>query len=381
MHGDGNPEGMPMSRYCLLATLVLTISYGVAESAQPKNPVIVRTALGGEILGYDVDQNGRGGVLSEWFLEQGGQGVFAIETFDQKTGKAKIVKKIQQPIFEGDFVTLGVTGTSIGLVERQYSDPEIYKTTYAFLNPVEGNKINGRWKPGLSKTDNYIWELSENQGSTTSAFLGFNINTFQSFVAGADVTKNGTGPLTRLTDTAFNNANYPVIAMDAATNQAIVAAGGGGLTGATELAVVDVTKQGFNEFAGLGKGEVNGIGVDAVDGIACTSTEGDWNIEFYDIATETGFQETLHGATSDLNSGADVQFDPVNKLFLIDQQVCAGHDSGTCVQVYDAQGNWVETTNVIADGFGHIAFNPNTRMGFLWLNDNSKFDELESFTY
>jgi hypothetical protein len=41
----------------------------------------------------------------------------------------------------------------------------------------------------------------------------------------------------------------------------------------------------------------------------------------------------------------------------------------------------VETTNPISGSFGHIAFNPNTRTGFLWLNDNDKFDELESFTY
>ncbi len=122
-----------------------------------------------------------------------------------------------------------------------------------------------------------------------------------------------------------------------------------------------------------------GIAVDSADGIACTATEGDWNIQFYDIATESGFEETLQGGTSDLNSGADVEFDPVNKLFLINQQVCGGQEENGCIQIYDASGNWVETAN--GNGFSHMALNPNTRTGFLELNDNDKFDELQSFTY
>ena len=96
---------------------------------------------------------------------------------------------------------------------------------------------------------------------------------------------------------------------------------------------------------------------------------------------EPGGKETIEGGASYLNSGADIQFDPVNRLFLIEQQICAGQESASCIQIYDTQGNWVETTNVIPGGFGHIAFNPNTRTGFLWLNDDDKFDGLESFTY
>lgn len=369
-----------MARTYLLAAAMLAASFGSPEAAQPRGAVIVRTALGGEILGYDIDQNGSEGVLSEW-ITSGTQITIAIETFDQKTGKVKVIKKIQQPIYAGDYVTLGIAGSSIGVVERQYSDPEIYKTTYELLNPLAGNKINGQWKPGLGKVDNHIQGIGESQGSSLTAVLGTNFKSFQSFVFGANVATNTSGPITRLTDNAFNNANYPVIALDTATNQAVIAAGGGGLIGTPELAIVDLTKGGFSEFTGLGRGEVNGIAVDSADGIACTATEADWNIEFYDLATQSGSKETIEGGTSDLNSGGDVQFDPVNKLFLIDQQVCAGQESGTCIQVYDTQGNWIETTNVIAGGFGHIAFNPNTRSGFLWLNDNSKFDELESFTY
>lgn len=368
-----------MLRMPALATALLVTSAIAPEAAQSPSPVIVRSALGGEILGYDLDQNGSEGVLSEW-ITSGPQITIAIETFDQKTGKVKLIKKIEQPIYAGDFVTLGVVGTSIGLVERQLSDPYIYKTTYDLLNPLSENRINGHWTPNLRTSDNHVQHISESQGSSTTAVLGESFKNFQSFVFGTDVAANTTGPITRLTDEVFGNANYPVIALEASTNQAVVAAAGAGVT-TPELAIVDLTKGGYSEFAGLGKGEVNGIAVDSADGIACTTTQTDFSIEFYDIETKTGFSETLEGATSDLNSGADVQFDPVNKLFLVEQQTCADSESDSCVQVYDTHGNWVEATTPIPGSFGHIAFNPNTRTGFLWLNDNDKFDELESFRY
>lgn len=375
-----NLEGMPMIRSYLIAAAALTASIPVSHAGQPRSPVIVHAAFGGQILGYDVDQNGSEGMLSEWILSgNGDQIIIAIETFDQKTGKVRIVKKIEQPDYAGDFITLGVLGTSIGVVERQYSDPYIYKTTYDLLDPLDGNKISGQWKPGLREIDNHIQEMSESQGSSTTAVLGVRLKTEESFVFGADVATNTSGPITRLTDNAFGYSNYPLMAFDTITGQAVVAAGGGGLTGTTEVGIVDVAKGGYREFSGLGVGEVNGIAVDSADGIACTATEADWNIQFYDIATESGFEETIQGGTSDLNSGADVEFDPVNKLFLIDQQVCGGQEENSCIQIYDTSGNWVETAN--GNGFSHMALNPNTRTGFLELNDNDKFDELQSFTY
>lgn len=366
--------------FLLVGATALAFAAANATASQARRPVIIQTALGGQVLGYDIDQNGSEGVLSEW-LETKTAMIIAIETFEQKTGKVKLIKKIQQPSYAGDLITLGVVGTSVGLVERQWSNPYIYKTTYDLLDPLDSNKISGHWTPGLRRVDNHIQEVSESQGSATTAVLGMNFKTFESFVFGANVATNISGPIVRLTDSVFNNANYPVMALDTATNQAVVAATNSGFFETPELAVADLTKGGFSEFAGLGNGEVNGIAVDSSDDIAVTSTQNDWNIEFYDLENQSGSIQTLQGATSNINSGADVQFDPVNKLFLIDQQVCAGSESGTCIQVYDTKGNWVETTNVINGGFGHIAFNPNTRTGFLWLNDSSKFDELESFTY
>jgi hypothetical protein len=79
---------------------------------------IVHSKFGGQIFGFDIDQNGTEGVLSE-AQDLGGQKVLAaVETFDQVTGKIlKVVKKLET---KDDFLTLGIVGTSVGLVEREH---------------------------------------------------------------------------------------------------------------------------------------------------------------------------------------------------------------------------------------------------------------------
>ena len=364
-----------MTRTLLLASVALMAAAGTTiEASEPHGPIIVHSALGGTIIGYDVDQNGTEGVLSEYVVEHVGFEI-AIETFDQETGKIKkIVKKIQST---GDFITLGVVGTSIGLVEQQHADPYVYKTTYDTLNPLDANKITGHWTPNLRKIDNHIQGMSESQGSSSTAVLGVNFKTFESFVFGANVATNVSGPITRLTDNVFGYSNYPVVALNTVTGNAIVGAAGAGYT-TPELAIVDLAKGKVTEFSGVGAGEVDGIAVDSADNIACTTTQADYSVEFYDLATQSGFKETLNGATGEFEAGYDVQFDPVNKLFLIDQEACDVQGDG-CVDVYDTSGNWLEAPS--APGFSHIALNPNTRTGFLQLRDNDKFDELGSFTY
>jgi hypothetical protein len=81
-----------------------------------------------------------------------------------------------------------------------------------------------------------------------------------------------------------------------------------------------------------------------------------------------------------LNSGADVEFDPIHKLFLIAQPISTA--GGSSIQVYDTKGNLVESLN----GFNfsnassvipvHIALNPAHRSGFV--DDPAG---IRSFTY
>jgi len=131
------------------------------------------------------------------------------------------------------------------------------------------------------------------------------------------------------------------------------------------------------EFACVGIGAALGLGVDSADDIACTTSYADWSIEFYDLKTKTGTKQTLPGATGVFFDGGDVQFDPINDLFLIDQPMCSD-GGGSCVYAYTPQGQMVEVVAGLAD-FGHIALNPGTRTGFMLAG--ALGNELQSFSY
>ncbi|HUK42534.1 MAG TPA: hypothetical protein VLX11_15880, partial [Candidatus Acidoferrales bacterium] len=147
----------------------------------------MNTALGGFILGYDIDQTGTEGLLAESLSLGDGRQNVAVETFDQKTGK--ILKVItQQSDTKNDFVTLGITGKSLGLVEFEHvSNLFVDKRLYGMINPLNGNKFTRRWTPPLKK-DDIIQTVAESQGSTTSAVMGFeNGGNFETFVFSSDV--------------------------------------------------------------------------------------------------------------------------------------------------------------------------------------------------
>jgi hypothetical protein len=157
------------------------------------------------------------------------------------------------------------------------------------------------------------------------------------------------------------------------------------------FALVNLTTGTVNEFNGIPgpppfrQGSINGLAVDSADGIACTTTEVDFRVEFYNLATETGFAVVLPGATGQLQSGSDVEFDPVNKLFFVAQSV-SSTGPGSSIQVYNTQGKLVESlngfnfsnaSNVV---FTHIALNPGNRTGYVDGPD-SGVTEIQSFTY
>ena len=108
-------------------------------------------------------------------------------------------------------------------------------------------------------------------------------------------------------------------------------------------------------------------------------------MEFYNLKTKTAFSQTLPGATGQIQSGTDVEYDPVNKLFLIAQSV-SSTGLGSSIQVYDIKGSLVESL----DGFNfsnasnvvrtHIALNPSNRTGYVDGPD-SGVTQIQSFTY
>jgi hypothetical protein len=357
---------------------------------------IVQSQFGGQIFGFDIDQNGTEGVLSEAQLLPNGKVLAAVESFDQATGK--ILKVIKKSETEDDFLTLGVVGSSVGLVEHEHVQGlYVAKRIYEELSPLDSNKFTGTWTPPLTK-DDIIISVSRNQyspaqGEATNAVLAFeNSGNFNSFVFGSNIAANTSQPLITLTDTVFSIGDSPVMAYDSTTNQAVVAASTGEVGGPPPVfALVDLTVGTVVEFNGLPgappyrAGFINGIAVDSADGIACTTTELDFSVEFYNLKKKTGVAVTLPGATSQFQSGSDVEFDPVNKLFLVAQSV-SSTGSGSSIQVYNTKGKLVESLN----GFNfsnasnvvstHIALNTNNRSGYVD-GPNSEVTEIQSFTY
>jgi hypothetical protein len=365
-----------------LSVLVCLCFSGALASAQNTSAapgtVFVKTALGGFILGYDIDQNGTEGLLSESLTLSDGNYNVATETFDQTTGKIlKIVS--QQTETHNDFVTFGIFGSSVGLVEQEKSRGLfVEKRVYGTLNPVSGNKLNGKWTPPLTKNQ-LIIGVAPSQGTANTALLVS--QNFNSFVMSSNVAANTFGPIVQLTNQIFGFNNSPVIAIDTVTNQAIIASSGGGIMESPEIAEADLTTGKVTEFQGLGFGFANGIAVDSADGIAVTSTEIDFSLEFYNLATQAGFIVPLHNATNQSQSGRYVVFDPVNKLFLVGQEFSSTAPSGSSIQVFDTKGNFIEAINGLSlpASPAYMALNPAKRFGYVIVTP--ALTQLQSFTY
>ena len=364
----------------------------VAGAPVGAGTTLVHSQFGGQIFGFDIDQNGTQGVLSEAQLLSNGNVLAAVETFDQKSGKIlKVVSKLET---QDDFLTLGIAGTSVGLVEHEHvTGIYVTKRIYEELNPLSSNKFTGLWTPPLSAED-IITGMSRNQGVPTTAVLYFENtgNNFDTFVFGTNVAENTFQPAVDLTDPTFMTSNAPVAAYDSVTNEAVVASSDSAVGGpAPMIALVDLATGTVNEFAGIRgpapyrQGSINGLAVDSEDGIAVTTTEVDFRVEFYNLKTQTGVAHVLPSASGQLQSGSDVEYDPVNKLFLVAQSV-SSTGSGSSIQVYNTQGKLVESlngfnfsnaSNVV---FTHIALNPSNRTGYVD-GPSSGVTDLQSFTY
>jgi hypothetical protein len=356
---------------------------------------MVHSMFGGQIFGFDIDQNGTEGVLSEaQDIGVGGKVLAAVETFDQATGAIlSVVKKLET---KDDFLTLGIVGNSVGLVEQEHvTGIYVTKRIYHELKPMTKNKFNAMWKAPLASND-IIMGVSRNQGAGgtfTNAVLTFeNGGNDDTFVFGTNVNTKTFGSQIILTDPTFFFSNEPVVGYDTVTNQAVVASSSGEVGGpAPQIALVDLSAGTVKQFTGIlgpppyHQGTVNGIAVDSADGIAVTTTELDARVEFYNLKKQTGFAVTLPGDVGQLESGSDVEYDPVNKLFFIAQSV-SSTGPGSSIQVYDTKGNLVESLN----GFSfsnasnvvgtHIALNPSNRSGYVDGPD-SGVTEIQSFTY
>jgi WD40 repeat protein len=359
-----------------------------ANPAAGPGSVIVQGKLGGLIFGFDIDQNGNLGVLSEAKILNNGTVQASVQTFDQATGT--IVKVVTKSQTMDDFITLGIVGNSIGLIEREHPI-SLFKVQRAFraINPLSSGRLNSPWTPPIDQ-QHIITEASRLQGGNT-AFLATDVSgTHIPVVFSSDVAANTFSPVFQVTDNDFNFETDPVLAYNSATNQAFL----GHNTNSPfivppKVAIIDLSAGTFTKFTGLGLGLIDGIAVDPQDNIICTTTSFDPDVQFYNLNTRTSINVVLPNA-NELDGtprGQAVEFDPVNKLFLVAQPFTSTGPSGSSsIQVYDIDGTFVESIDGLRfNGTGnvfpvHIALNPAQRSGFVD-GPATTVTQIQSFTY
>ena len=365
---------------------VSSISFGQSDQSQPATPVIVHSKFGGQIFGFDIDQNGTEGVLAEAQTLSGGNVEAAVETFDQRTGT--ILAVLIKTLTQDDFITLGVVGNSVGLIEGEHVVSFLnVQRTFLTINPLTGNKFTSKWTPPIGK-QHLLKEVSRTQGSANNAvFAQDNSGSFIPLVFSSNVAANTFGPVISITDSFNFGSIVPPMAYNTQTNVAVLGGGNGCFGCLPVIGLADLGKKTFTEFTGIGFGFVNGIAVDSADNIACTTTEDDASVEFYDLNTQTGFTVVLpNSGEEQFFSGADVEYDPIHKLFLVAQPNSSSASSGSTIYVYDINGVLQKTINgfSFSNAFNvvpaHIAIHPNVRIGFVD-GPSSNVNEIQRFTY
>jgi hypothetical protein len=353
---------------------------------------VLTTSDGGQIFGFDIDSDGNDGVLAS----AGSQ--ISVQTFNETTGRiTKTLGSITgKKVGKGDdYVADGIFAGDVGLVDFQKAGipgQTPTKDMYHLLNPVTKNHLNGRWIPSVKLFN--VLEWAPNQSTDTSVVFGYQRQgSDPSELIVSDVGKNTFGKVIGLNETDFTLGTQPQLAEDTVNNLAVMATSPSfGAAGGPPPVIWTVgLKSGkMTHFSGVncpgsvGCGYANGIGYDSSTGIACTTTELDAGVEFYNVAKQTGTRVQLPNNAGQLEAGAFVANDAVNGLFLIAQPVSSTSPTGSSIQIYDESGTLEESIN----GFNfsdastviqvRISINPTSRIG--WVN-GPQADQLQEFSY
>jgi hypothetical protein len=349
--------------------------------------VTVHGKLSGLIFGFEVDPNGTQGLLCEAVSNPDGTVSAAVETFSQATGR--IMRVLARSESQDDFIALAVAG-SVGLVEREHVRGLFnVKRTFATINPLAGNMINGQWTPPIDPKQIVNQVKPSLDGSSNVAVYALSVSTnVNPVVFSSNLADNTFGPLIEITDPDFTQEAPPVIAFDPMGNQAILGHDKSPFILPPVIGFVDLATGSFVKRTGLGLGVINGIAVDSEDGVFCTDTSFDSAVQFYALSDFTGISVFLpgHNPQNSTASGGDIEFDPINKLFLVAQPFSNGQlNNGSSIHVYDLVGNLVESIDGLNFQGGdnvfpvHITLNPNRRIGFV--NGPDLTTAVQSFSY
>jgi hypothetical protein len=356
---------------------------------------VVSSQFGGQIFGWDIDQNGNDGVLTETVL--GSQVTNAIETFDESTGKiTKVVQKQQRINADVEPVVDAIAGSDVGIVDVARQSQQFERNDdFDLINPVTGEKITEHSKPKQIRgiVPNFF---TNNQASSSQIMMALYPGKRGDDLVGLytyDTVRNAWGKRVDFPRAFLFQNGFPnYAAVDATTNEAVVGYLGRPRYNPHESAtfyVMDAaTGKHLRSFYGVGYGWPNGMAIDPTTDTMCTTTTGDTDVEFYNLSTGKGKAVQIPFYYSNggfLINGAAVAADPVHHLFLVAQlNSTFSPNGGSTVIVYDEHGKLVEYIN----GFNflnrfsvvvpHLAVNPANRTGYV---NGPNLNQLQEFTY
>jgi hypothetical protein len=344
---------------------------------------LLTTSNGGQVFGYDIDRSGNFGMLAT---------ANNIQEFDQTTGaivKAFPARTPQNTTFGFN----GVFNNDAGLVVRYVEAPGSLNAIrhYNLVSPFTAGRFTGEWTPPVRDID---IQAAGSQGQSKTVVLAFERGPQRNGkdLFTSDIAANTFGKVFKLDPNTFCECFGLQLGAFLAANQAVIALSpdGGTVGGHAPLNyVIDLTSGHISQFSGFNNGPfhagfVNGMAMDPTTGVEATTTELNAEVEFYNVGTRSGIaavQLPCTGPADQVNSGAGIGFDPVNKLFLVsDPFYACDHSQDGAVVVYDETGKFIESIPgfkfFIAEP-GAIV-NPHTRVGWMY---GPGFNNLQQFFY
>lgn len=367
-----------------------------ASAATPGSTVglgaVLTTQDGGQIYGFDINQHGDDGVLASAQDKAGGV-LVSVETFDQNSGQ--ITRSFKRELGNrNSYAVDGIFAGDTALITH-YVTPNgtiFAQRFYDVMAPVTSQRFTGVWKPPLKDVD--VLQASTDQNATENALFVIELkNRDRPDLLVSNIAANTISKVIPLNPALFGPANGVHLAQYTAANQAVMALSpdAGTVRGAAPLNVlVDLSTGAMSQFKGYNNGFfhsgfVNGLAVDPDTGIAATTTELNSQVEFYDLKSQSGIvavQLPCTTNTDQINSGSNIAVDPVNKLFLVTDQLYCDGSQGSAIVVYDEAGNLVETITGFNFAIGEPApvLNPSKRMGWAFSGPQG-FSQLQQFFY
>ncbi len=381
-----------MRKIALSLGIAIGALASVARAAPPGLGAVLTTQDGGQVFGFDINQNGDDGVLASAQDKPGGV-LVSVETFDQNSGR--ITRSFKRELGNrNEYAVDGIFAGDTALITH-YVTPKgtIYaQRFYDVMSPVTAQRFTGTWTPPLKDID--VLMAGTDQSAADSVLFVIELKRAdRPNLLVSNIAANTFGKVIPLDPSLFGPANGVHLAQYTAANQAVLALSpdAGTVRGAAPLNVlVDLATGAMSQFNGFNNGffhagSVNGLAVDPNTGIAATTTELNSQVEFYDLKTRTGIaavQLPCTNNTDQINSGSNIAVDPVNKLFLVTDYLYCDGSQGSAIVVYDEAGNFVETITGFNFAIGEPApaLNPSKRMGWAFSGPEG-FSQLQQFFY